>query len=145
MRSPHTLKDHLRRAIALAAAGYMTAWIGAARAVEAPTIANSPPVVIKTEPTAGASDVPASTSEIRVTFSKKMRDKDWSWSMVSQESFPKMTGNPRFSTDMTTCTLPVTLEPGKIYAIWINNPPAQNFQDSDGRKAVPYLLVFSTK
>jgi len=121
------------------------AWAGAAQAADAPTLANTPPVVVKTEPPAGASDVPASTTEIRVTFSKKMRDKAWSWVMVSQDSFPKLAGDPHYSADLITCILPVALETGHTYAIWINSSGAQNFQDSDGHNAVPYLLVFSAK
>lgn len=118
---------------------------GSTYAADAPTLANVPPVVIKTEPQAGAADIPASTKEIRVTFSKKMQDKSWSWVIVTQESFPKLAGDPHFSADQLTCVLPVSLEPGKTYAVWINAANAQNFQDTDGRKAVPYLLVFSTK
>ena len=45
----------------------------------------------------------------------------------------------------TTCVLPVKLEAGKSYAIWLNRAQHQNFQDEAGRKAVPYLLVFGTK
>jgi hypothetical protein len=128
------------------AAAAMVAWVGVAQAADPPTLANTPPVVVKTEPPAGASDVPASTKEIRITFSKKMRDKDWSWVIVTQDSFPKLAGDPHFSADLTTCILPVALEAGKTYAMWINNSAgAQNFQDSDGHGAVPYLLVFSTK
>ncbi len=74
-----------------------------------------------------------------------MRDGDWSWVEVSKESFPAMTGQPHFLADGQTCVLPVKLEAGKTYAIWVNSAPHQNFQDGDGRKAVPYLLVFSTK
>ena len=42
-------------------------------------------------------------------------------------------------------SLPVALEPGKTYAIWINSEKFNNFKDTDGRSAVPYLLVFRTK
>ena len=117
----------------------------ASKAADAPTLANVPPVVVKTEPQAGVGDVPAGTSEIHVTFSKKMQDKSWSWVIVTPDSFPKLAGDPHFSSDLLTCVLPVSLEPGKTYAIWINAGTAQNFQDTEGRKAVPYLLVFSTK
>jgi len=133
----------MRRSMLAAAA--MLAWAGAAQAADAPTLANTPPVVIRTEPPAGASDVPPSTKEIRVTFSKKMRDKDWSWVIVTPDSFPKLAGDPHFSADVTTCILPVALEAGKTYAMWINGGGSQNFQDADGHNAVPYLLVFSTK
>ncbi|HEV2189439.1 MAG TPA: Ig-like domain-containing protein [Stellaceae bacterium] len=126
--------------------GAVIACFGAvAAAADAPTLASAPPVVVKTEPQAGTSDVSASLTEIRVTFSKPMRDKSWSWVMVTPDAFPKMTGDPHFSADMTTCVLPIALAPGKTYAIWINATTGQNFQDADGHKAVPYLLMFSTK
>jgi hypothetical protein len=38
--------------------------------------------------------------------------------------------------------LPVKLEPGRTYALWLNSG---NFKDSGGQRAVPYLLVFETK
>ena len=36
-------------------------------------------------------------------------------------------------------------EPGKTYAIWVNSEKFNNFKDTGGRSAVPYLLVFKTK
>ena len=134
----------MRRSLALAAAAVGAVLAGAARAEE-PTLANVAPVVVKTEPQAGASGVPAGTVEILVTFSKAMQDKDWSWVTVSPDSFPKLAGDPHFTADLMTCVLPVKLEAGKTYAMWINAADHQNFRDADGRKAVPYLLVFSTK
>ena len=134
----------MRWVLALVFAGSL-AFAATAYADDAPTVANTPPVVVKTEPPAGATDVAASTGEIRVTFSKKMRDKDWSWVEVSKESFPATTGQPHFLPDGTTCILPVKLEAGKSYAVWLNSAQHQNFQDEAGRKAVPYLLVFGTK
>jgi RNA polymerase sigma-70 factor (ECF subfamily) len=41
--------------------------------------------------------------------------------------------------------LPVRLEPGKVYAIWLNSGKFTNFKDADGQSAVPYLLVFKTR
>ena len=35
--------------------------------------------------------------------------------------------------------------PGKTYAIRLNSRRFGNFKDTDGRSAVPYLLVFKTK
>jgi hypothetical protein len=133
------------RPIVFFVAAALTIWAGLARAADEPTLRSVSPVVVKTEPRAGASDVPAGASEIRIKFSKKMRDKSWSWVMMSLNSFPKMAGDPHFSADLTTCILPVTLEAGKTYAMWINSEGSQNFQDADGHEAVPYLLVFSTK
>jgi RNA polymerase sigma factor (sigma-70 family) len=105
-----------------------------------------PPVVVRTVPAAGDVSVDATkTSEIRVTFSKDMADNSWSWSQISDETFPKITGKIRYDKDKRTCILPVKLEPGKTYVIWLNSEKFENFKDADGKPAVPYLLVFETK
>ncbi len=109
------------------------------------TVATAPPVVVKTSPEAGTADVDPATTEIRVTFSKEMADRSWSWATVSKESFPEIKGEPRYEPDRKTAVLPVKLEPGRTYAIWVNSEKFRNFKDTGGRSAVPFLLVFSTK
>jgi hypothetical protein len=109
------------------------------------SVQSAPPVVVSTQPRAGDADVPADVKEIRVTFSRPMQNGSWSWVKVSDDSFPKMSGKPGFLEDQRTCVLPVSLEPGKTYAIWLNQAPSENFKASDGRKALPYLLVFQTR
>ena len=109
------------------------------------TLETVPPVVVKTVPKAGAGDVDSKLTEIKVTFSKDMQDGTWSWSVLSKESFPKVAGKPKYLADKRTCVLPVKLEPGKTYAIWMNSEKFGNFKDADGRSAVAYLLVFKTK
>ncbi len=117
--------------------------LNAARADEV-TLDSVPPVVIKTVPEAGTDDVDPMTTEIKVTFSKDMQDGSWSWSTLSKESFPEINGKPKYA-DKRTCVLPVKLEPGKTYSIWVNSEKYTNFKDPDGHAAVPYLLVFRTK
>lgn len=114
-------------------------------AAEDLSIHSVPPVVVKTVPEAGLAYVDASLTEIKVTFSKKMTDGSWSFSTVTKDSFPKVDGKPKYLDDERTCVLPVKLEPGKTYGIWLNSQKFGNFKDADGRKAVPYLLVFRTK
>jgi RNA polymerase sigma-70 factor (ECF subfamily) len=109
------------------------------------TLESVPPVVVKTVPTAGADDVDPKLTEIKVTFSKDMTDQSWSWSTVSEETYPKVDGKPRYLADKRTCVLPVKLEPGKTYALWVNSEKYDNFKDKDGKPAVPYLLTFKTK
>jgi RNA polymerase sigma factor (sigma-70 family) len=109
------------------------------------TLKSVPPVVVKTVPAAGTEDVDPKTTEIKVTFSKDMEDETWSWTTLSKESFPKVTGKPKYLKDKRTCVLPVKLEAGKTYAIWVNSEKFDNFKDADGKSAVPYLLVFKTK
>jgi RNA polymerase sigma-70 factor (ECF subfamily) len=110
-----------------------------------PSLASAPPVVVKSIPQAGAMNVDPATTEIRVTYSKNMKDGSWSWSTWGQENFPKMTGKPHYADDKRTCVAPVKLEPNKFYAIWLNSENFGNFKDAGGRPAVPYLLVFKTK
>lgn len=109
------------------------------------TLESAPPVVVKTVPEAGADEVDPKLSEIKVTFSKNMQDGSWSWATYSKESFPKTDGKAKYLADRRTCVLPVKLEPGKTYAIWVNSEKLGNFKDADGHSAVPYLLVFKTK
>jgi len=104
----------------------------------------APPVVVTTQPMAGATGVDAGLAELSVTFSKPMQDRSWSWSTWGEENYPEMAGEPRYLDDGRTCVLPVKLEPGKFYATWLNSQKFKNFMDLDGRPAVPYLLTFTT-
>jgi hypothetical protein len=91
---------------------------------------NAPPVVVKSVPQAGALNVDPATTEIRVTYSKNMRDGSWSWSTWGEENMPKMTGKPHYMDDKRTCVAPVKLEPNKFYAIWLNSENFGNFKDA---------------
>jgi RNA polymerase sigma-70 factor (ECF subfamily) len=108
------------------------------------TLESVPPVVVKTVPEAGAANVEAGLTEIKVTFSKDMQDGSWSWSTLSEGSFPTVDGKPKYQADKRTCVLPVKLEAGQTYALWINSQKFGNFKDAGGQSAVPYLLVFKT-
>jgi hypothetical protein len=105
------------------------------------SLASLPPVVVKTVPQAGDAKVDPATTEIRVTFSKRMMDKSWTWA-GADESWA--TGEPRYLADHKTCVLPVTLEPGKTYVVWVNSPSFKNFKDARGQSSLPYLLSFET-
>ena len=109
------------------------------------TVESVPPVVVKTIPQAGSTDVDPNLMEIKVSFSKEMTDGSWSWSRASKDSFPNTTGMPKYQKDKRTCVLPVKFEPGKTYGIWLNSTKFRNFKDNEKRPAVPYLLVFRTK
>lgn len=110
------------------------------------SVSSMPPVVVATFPRAGDTAVDPSIKEIHVTFSKDMMTNNmWSWVMVSQESFPTITGEVHYLTDKRTCVAPVKLEPGKTYAIWFNSANHNAFRDENNNPAVPYLLVFQTK
>jgi RNA polymerase sigma-70 factor (ECF subfamily) len=116
----------------------------AGRAQDRLSVATSPPVVVETVPQAGDIKVDPNTNEVRVTFSKRMQDGSWSWSTVSDETNPEITGDPRYLADGKTCVLPVKLAPNRTYGFWLNSENFGNFKDRRGRSAVPYLLVFQT-
>jgi hypothetical protein len=119
---------------------------GDARAGEEVSVDSTPPVVVATSPRAGDLAVDPATRGIRVTFSKEMMTQEmWSWVVHSKESFPKVAGDVHYLADRRTCVLPVALEPGKAYAIWVNSPSHDSFRDTGQRPAVPYLLVFETR
>jgi len=108
------------------------------------SLQSAPPVVIKTVPAAGSTSVDPGLMELRVTFSKPMQDGSWSWTTFGEDSFPEITGKIHYLEDGRTCVAPVKLEPGKFYATWLNTDSYQNFKDTNGTPAVPYLLTFKT-
>jgi RNA polymerase sigma factor (sigma-70 family) len=109
-------------------------------------VADARPVVVKTVPVAGTEDVDPGIKEVRVTFSKEMMDKSWSWATdTGHGAFPEIGGEIHYDKDNKTCILPCKLQPGTTYAVWINVDRFMNFKDVAGRPAVPYLLVFRTK
>ncbi len=112
---------------------------------KAPSVASMPPVVVKTVPSSGDTAVDPALKQIEVTFSKDMiTDRMWSFVQVSDDTFPKG-GTPEYKADGRTIVLPVTLEPGKPYVIWINSEKFNAFRDQGNKPAVPYLLVFETR
>jgi hypothetical protein len=110
-----------------------------------PKPAGVPPVVVNTFPETGATGVDPELREIRVTFSEAMADGSWSWVMWDAAQFPRTTGQPQYLSDQRTCVLPVQLEPGKVYAIWLNSETNHGFREQSGQPALPYLLVFETR
>lgn len=104
------------------------------------------PVVVKTVPAAGDEAVDPGLKEIRVTFSKEMMDKSWSWATDTGRGavLPSGDNKPFFDKDKKTNVLPVKLEPETTYAVWINGGKFMSFMDTDKNPSLPYLLVFRT-
>ena len=109
------------------------------------TFVEFPPVAVSTVPPNGSEDVDPALSEVKVTFSKNMKDGSWSWANMGQELFPEVTDKIHYEKDGRTCVLPVKLKPNKLYAIWLNSPKFGNFRDRAGASAVPTLLLFKTR
>ena len=135
----------IRNTTAILGAALLVATLtGTARAQEV-SVDSLPPSVIKTVPTCGDAKVPATTTQIKVTFSKDMMDGGWSFTQISSDSFPEVVGQPEYLADKRTCVLTVNLKPKQTYVLWLNSQKFKNFKDASGNSAVPYLLVFQTK
>ena len=108
-------------------------------------LADMPPRVVATVPEAGAVDVDPGLREISVTFDRPMQDGTWSW--VRQPGcgeFPG-SGEPRFEEQGLTCTLPVSLDAGKLYAVSINSYRHTGFMSRNERAALPFAWAFRTR
>lgn len=103
-----------------------------------------PPVVIHTFPANVQTEVTPGKSQITVTFDEEMTNRSWSWSYEDNTSFPEIIDQPYFQEDRKTCVLPVMLEAGKTYVIWINTEKHKNFKNASGVAAEPYRLTFRT-
>jgi RNA polymerase sigma-70 factor (ECF subfamily) len=146
-------QNHLKRTAALVAVAVIAMAISTSAqegrkpkaAMGIDGVKTAPPVVVATEPRAGADDVDPGLTEIKITFSKEMQDGNFALAQLSKQTFPQTTGKPKYLGDKRTCVLPVKLEPGKTYVIALNKPPYDSFMDKEKRKALQYLLVFETK
>lgn len=142
-RRKQQIEQTMKNSITLSLAALATCLVGPASVAEI-SLESAPPVVVKTVPVAGATDVDPALTEIKVTFSKAMQDGSWSWSTWGEENLPEMVGQPKYLADGRTCVLTVKLQPDKFYATWLNSDRFKNFKDAGGRPAVPYLLTFRT-
>lgn len=135
----------IRNTTAILATALVVATLTGTAGAQDVSVESLPPSVIKTVPTCGDAKVPATTTQIKVTFSKDMMDGSWSFTQISGDSFPEIVGQPKYLADKRTCVLTVQLKPEKTYVLWLNSQKFQNFKDASGNSAVPYLLVFQTK
>jgi hypothetical protein len=140
------MRAHTKQIIGITLAATLLAVVGVAQTAKQVSVKTMNPSVVKTVPPAGATDVDPGLKELTFTFSKPMMDGSWSACQISDETFPKPgEGKMHYLPDKRTCVMPVTLEPGKTYVIWLNRGQFQNFRDTQRNSSVPYLLVFETK
>ena len=106
-----------------------------------------PPKVVSTTPAQGANDVDPALAEISVTFDRTMRMNTWSWVLQPERGeYPGGGGGePRFSDDGLTCTLPVRLRPGTVYAVSINSYQHTGFKSRAGAPCLPLAWAFKTR
>ena len=130
-------------AVATGAAGAVPAAAKPAAAVAAPRPAADAPHAVVLEPANGATQVDAaSVTVLRATFDRPMEG-SWSWVREGGD-FPETTGSAYFEEDGRTAALPVRLEPGRTYVVWLNSSRYQLFRDASGTPAPPLRWSFST-
>jgi hypothetical protein len=101
------------------------------------------PRVTELSPPDGAESVDPSTTVLRARFDRPM---EASWSWVSEgASFPQTTGEAYFESDGLTAALPVKLEPGRAYVVWLNSDEYRLFRDHAGIPAPPLRWTFRTR
>jgi Bacterial Ig-like domain len=117
--------------------------VAAAATSAAPKPAPDAPHVVAVEPPNGATGVDAaSVTVLRATFDRPMEG-SWSWVREGGD-FPETTGSAYFEPDGRTAALPVRLEPGRTYVVWLNSSRYQLFRDASGTPAPPLRWSFST-
>ena len=106
--------------------------------------ASEVPKIIEFSPANGAKDLdPKKVTELQLTFDHDMSTHRNSW-MGGGPAFPKIETDKAKWISKRTCIVPVKLEEGKSYRIWIN---ADHWQDFFSRDRVPCKEVvwrFST-
>jgi RNA polymerase sigma-70 factor (ECF subfamily) len=101
------------------------------------------PGIATLEPPAGATDVDPATAQLRVTFDRPMQE-GWSW-VTEGSSFPPSAGAATMSADRRQAVLPVRLEPGRSYVVWLNSETYQGFRDELGTPLTPFRWTFTTR
>ena len=124
----------------------LAAAVALAQTAKQASVKAMPASVIKTVPPSGSTDVDPALKELSFTFSKDMMDGSWSVCQTSDETFPESgDGKIHYQADKRTCVMPVKLQPGKTYVLWLNRGQFQNFRDTQRMSSIPYLLVFETR
>jgi len=102
-----------------------------------------PPFAVFLDPPNGATGVDPAKAVLRATFDRPMAA---SWSWVKEGSdFPEATGDAYFEPGARTAAMPVRLQPGRTYVLWLNAEQYQLFRDRQGIPARPLRWVFSTR
>ena len=79
----------------------------------------------------------------RAAFDRAMAE-GWSWVTEGGDSFPERAGEAGQSFDRRSAFLPVRLEPGRSYVVWLNSEAYLNFRDPEGRVLPPLRWTFTT-
>lgn len=106
-----------------------------------------PPSVVNCAPAHGATDVDPALRTVSVTFDRPLRKHSWSWMRLAGcGEYPGAEGaEPQFDEAGLTCTLPVSLQPGKVYAVGVNSYRSTGFKGRNGAPVLPFSWSFRTR
>lgn len=102
--------------------------------------------VVSTSPVFWATNVnPTAQKTISLTFDQRLRGKLSDWIGLDVLS-PPSDFQTTFSPDQMSCSIPVRLDPGKVYICALNGRglPGVGFQNEKGLTLPPTYLVFQT-
>ena len=105
------------------------------------------PQLQDTAPPQLADDVDPDLGAVVLTFDQPMMDLSWSVQPLRRggEWFPDLPDRPHYDASRRQCTIPVRLEAGRVYWIWVNSPIHRYFMTDDYRRAAPRALLFATR
>lgn len=119
-------------------ADFFDAW-----AKELPDPSASAPVLVSSTPASGAEEVDPSLVLLRFEFDRPMQPDSWSIT-GSPEEQPRMEGTPSYDAERRTLSVPVRLEPGRSYRLWLNSERFQGFKSAQGVPLAPVEIRFRT-
>ena len=102
------------------------------------------PKVVSMVPANGASDVDPKLTEIRITFSEPMVDKNWAV-VGGGPNFPEITGKLAYDKDRKVLTVPVRLKPSWTYHFWLNKGEFNSFRSAKGAILDSVAVEFTTR
>ncbi len=106
-------------------------------------VAEAPKVIAMT-PKNGATDVDPQLKEIRVTFDRSMDNGNWSV-VCEKKLCPKGAGMVHFDEECKVFTMPVRLEPDRLYRFWLNSSEFNSFRSKEGVPLEPVEVTFRTR
>lgn len=105
------------------------------------------PRVLAVTPAPGDMQVDPSVKEIVIRFDRPMMDRSWSICGNGMCDLERMntTDKPSFDEEMKVLTVPVALEPGRVYHMSFNGGRSMSFMSKEGVCLRPYRYAFGVK
>jgi hypothetical protein len=102
------------------------------------------PKVVSLLPAATATGVDPGLKALAVTFDRPMQD--GSWAVVGGgPKFPKIAGRLSYDAARKVLTIPVELQPGTSYEMWLNRGKYDSFRSEDGVPLASVHWTFTTR